>query len=180
MEQAGISIERVDDALRDYVVWQGEERIGEIRPRALGTSELHLGSDTRLLRRDDTADLAAGGASTLRIGLAMLKLRARYSLRNGDAVLAIARREYSLSTRRDGLSLAPAPGHDERTWSMRALDGAFAGHLVILEREQRIGRVRRHDGWRFTWEGPALDLDRTVFALYALHQQFGHHPSSGN
>lgn len=173
-----VSLRRVDDALRSYWVHYDTSCVGEIRPRAWGTSELHMADARYLLRRDDTAEALKGPAGYARAMLKMVTLRARFSLRDGERILARAERCPSLSTRRDGLRAWPDADGDA-TWFIRKRDGlarpwsievggAVAGQVI----EQRGGRD-------FALHAPPLPAPSAIFVLYALHQQYGTHPSTG-
>lgn len=171
------ALRRVDDVLRDYVVLSGENVVGEIRARGFGTAELHLGDGRYLLRRDDTADAHARGG-TLAALFAQVRFGARYSLRDGDRVIARADRRFHLSPRRDGLRLQPDTAGAAQ-WTLRA-DGAWARTWTIDAAGTRIGDAQLGAGGRDTrWGGPQLPDATTAFALYALHQEFGTHPGTG-
>lgn len=172
-----LRLSRVDEAVRSYWAHHDGTCIGEIRERAWGTSELHMADGRYLLRRDDTADVLGRRAGVARAVLKMATFGARYSLREGDRVLARAERRFRLSTRGDGLRLCVdgsgdlsitrtgPPGCD---WSLTHGD-APAGHVAIA-----------HGGLEVAWHGPPLTAPATLFALYAFHQQFGAHPSTGS
>lgn len=170
-----LRLRRVDDAVRSYWAHHDGTCIGEIRGRAWGTSELHTAGGRYLLRRDDTAEVLGRRAGFARAVLRMVTFGARYSLREGDRVLARVERRFRLSTRRDGLRLhlhampdlrITCPGGAMRHWSIDAGDAS-------------IGHVAMCDGGReVAWHGPALLVPVTLFALYAFHQQFGTSPFS--
>ena len=172
-----IALQRIDDALRSYWVLLGDRRIGEVRERGFGTAELHLRDAGYLMRRDDTADALKARAGFARAVLAQVMLRGRYSLRDGDRVVAGAERRFSLSTRRDGVCVQPDIGAEER-WSLAKRDGLRRPWSI--ETDGRIVGHVAESGWGFAWHGPAVSEPVAVFALYALHQQFGMHPSSGD
>lgn len=171
-----LALQRVDDALRSYWVLSGKRRIGEVRERGFGTSELHLCDAGYLLRRDDTADALKARAGIARALLSQVMLRGRYSLRDGEQVLACAERRFSLSTRQDGIHVRPDAGADN-WWSLAKRDGLRRPWSIQADGNV-VGHVAEH-GWIVAWHGPAVPEPVAVFALYALHQQFGMHPSSG-
>lgn len=166
---------RVDDALRDYRVFDGDACIGEIRARVFGTAELHMAEGRWLLRRDDTAEALRQRAGFVRAVLRHAAMRACYTLRDGPSVLARAERRFSLSPRRDGLRLWPAMP-PTAAWAFTRPGGLHGPWRIDAG-----GEVLSRDGGReFIWQGPGLPAPAAVFALYALHQQFGRHPSRGD
>lgn len=173
-----ITLRRVDDAVRDYWAYHDATCIGEVRPRAWGTSELHMADGRYLLRRDDTADALKKQAGIARALLRMATFGARYSLRDGDRVLARAERCFSLSTRRDSVRLQP-DADAAHAWTLARTGGPDAP-WPIAATDGVVGCVESLSGGRdFAWHGPAVPAPVAVFSLYALHQQFGTHPSSG-
>lgn len=168
------SIRRIDDVVVSYKVAYDGVEVGEIRPRQLGTAELHVPEGRYLLRRDDTADPIARGASLVATMAASLRLNTRWSLREDGRVLAGAARRFRFGLRRDGVEfdLQDAAG----PLAVRMADG-LRGGLLLLRGEQRLGRIESARGGRvFGAAAFPADRVRCVFALYVLHTHFGHHP----
>lgn len=169
---------RVDDAVRDYWAYHDATCIGEVRARGWGTSELHMADGRYLMRRDDTADALKGAGGVGRAMLNVLRLNARYSLRDGERVLARTERRFSLSTRRDGFVVHPG-ACDAPAWTL-GRPGALRGPWSILDGETAIGQVAEHRGGReFAWHGPDIGAPAALFVLHSLHRQFGAHPDAG-
>lgn len=173
-----LSLQRVDDAVRAYWAFHGSTCVGEVRERGWGTAELHMADARYLLRRDDTADALKRPAGGARAALGLLRMNARYSLRDGDRVLARAERRFSLSTRRDGFVVHPRAG-EAAVWRV-ARAGGLRAPWSILDGAAAIGQVTTHRGGReFAWEGPDIGAPSALFVLYALHRQFGAQPDAG-
>lgn len=161
--------------MADYGVVTGTQVVGEVRPRAFGTAELHLRDGRFLLRRDDTADAMREGDSFARMVLRKVLFGARYSLRDGERVLARAARRFSLSARRDGLSVQPQADASQG-WSITR-PGGIRGPWCVDCAGQTIAWVSEHDVARtFAWHGAAAPEPVIAFVLFALHQQFGRQP----
>lgn len=110
--------------------------------------------------------------------LNVLRMNARYSLRDGERVLARAERCFSLSTRRDGLDVRPYGG-DAPAWTLRR-KGAPSGSWSILEAGAAVGQIAEQRGGReFAWHGPDVGAPAALFVLHSLHRQFGVHPHAG-
>ena len=168
-------LRRIEDAVVDYGIVAGTQVVGEVRPRAFGTAELHLRDRRFLMRRDDTADAMRQGESFARMVLRKVLFGARYSLRDGERVLACAERRFSLSTRRDGLSVQPQAGASQ-AWSI-SRPGGLRGPWSVASAGQIIAWITEHDGAHsFAWQGEAAPEPVVAFVLFALHQQFGRHP----
>lgn len=174
-DRDGVSIRRIDDAIVAYRVACDGTEVGEIRPRQLGTAELHVPEGRYLLRRDDTADALAGGASLARALVTALRPNARWSLREDGRVLATASRRFRFGVRRDGVDfdLQDAAG----PLTARMVDG-LAGGFVLLRGDQRLARVASTRGGKHFAIAPGFAPDRVrcLFALYVLHTHFGTHP----
>lgn len=171
-----LALRRVDDVVRDYDVLDGDNTIGQIRPRRFGTAELHLGDQRFQLRRDDTAEALQRPAGLVRALLAQVRLRARYSLRDERQVLARAERRFDLSPRGDAVVVHPDAQQDA-AWRLACRNG-LRRPWSIEAGDAVLGEVRERAGGRvMAWHGPPAERPVLVFALFVLHQQFGTHPS---
>ena len=177
MTVAACAIRRISDAAVDYRVDIGGHEAGEIRPRGLGTAELHLAGRGLLLRRDDTADVVRSGGNWWQLLRQLLGFNMRYSLRDGETVLASASRQFRLAVRGDGYRMA-LPGLPAPEVSVQSLDGLL-GDQIVHDNGRRIARVSSSGlGRRFEWHGAVPDdIASAIFALYVLHQSFGQQPA---
>lgn len=174
MSTGATSILRVDDAVTAYRVAYDGRDVGEIRPRAFGTAELHVPDGRFLLRRDDTADAVARGARWAAVIAGGLRFNARWSLRAGDAVLATGARRFRLGLRADGVEFDLSRTGD--VMAARMLDGITRG-IVLTRGAARIAHIEQARGGRqFGAQAFPADRIRCVFALYVLHMHFGRHP----
>ena len=177
MTVAACAVRRISDAAVDYVVEVGGCEVGAIRPRGLGTAELHLQGRGLLLRRDDTADVVRKGGSWWETLGRLVGFNQRYSLRDEESILATASREFRLAIRADGYRMV-LPGLPAPEVTVQSLDGLWSDQ-VVHDNGRRIARISSSGhGRRFEWHGPVpADIASAIFALYVLHQSFGQQPT---